>query len=57
MCNYDYLDDLYDYCDECRIYGDDCYVDENGEWIDSCENCFMNTENTKNKESENNEET
>lgn len=42
MCNYDYLNDLYDHCDECRIYGDDYYVDENGEWIDACENCSMN---------------
>lgn len=57
MCNYNKFDDWYDYCDECRIYGDDFYVDENEEWIDTCENCFMNTENTKNKESEKNEET
>lgn len=50
MCNYDYFE-------ECRIYGDDCYVDENGEWIDACENCFMNTEKIKNKGSKKNEET
>lgn len=57
MCNYNKFDDWYDYCDECRIYGDDYYVDENGEWIDACENCSMNTENIQNKGSNNNEET
>lgn len=27
------------------MYGDDYYVDENGEWIDACENCSMNPSN------------
>ena len=31
-----------DRCYECTGYGDDYYLDENGEWVKSCDDCIFN---------------
>ncbi len=29
-------------CYECTGYGNDCYVDEHGEFVSACEECWVN---------------
>lgn len=40
----DYFDND-DYCYECQGYGDDYQVDEDGDWVCTCDNCVHNSDN------------
>lgn len=31
-----------DACDECRGYGDDYYIDDDGNLVSACDECFYN---------------
>lgn len=40
-------DDVYEYdqCEECRLYGDDEYINEDGELVNRCSDCYENPDN------------
>lgn len=40
-------DDVYEYdqCEECRLYGDDEYINEDGELVNRCFECYENPYN------------
>ena len=40
-------DDDYYYCYECSGLGDDYYIDEDGELVCACGDCFMNPLNRR----------
>lgn len=42
--------DNYDVCYECTGYGDDYYLNDEGEWVSTCEMCPYNPANEDNWE-------
>lgn len=40
-------DDVYEYdqCEECKLYGDDEYINEDGELVNRCSDCYENPDN------------
>lgn len=35
------MSEVYDVCYECTGYGDDYYIDDNGELVSACEECWV----------------
>lgn len=34
-------EELYDRCYECTGYGDDYILDDSGEWVPACDECYV----------------